>query len=117
MMGRRIARNSGYDKTVFSAGGVGMANELKVTPRSVRHAPDGAVAVFGNQKRAVMRHGDADGPPLHLGIVDHKSGHETTDDQERRHQPLADFGAGSGFHGVHDGLTALDARFTTAPST
>src|ERR1700686_4454418 len=76
MMGKRIARNSGYGKIRLSAGGIGMANEQKVTPQSVRHAPDGAVAVFGNQKRAVMRHGDADGPPPHLGIVDHKSGHE-----------------------------------------
>src|ERR1700730_13251959 len=73
MMGKRIARNSGYGKTGLSAAGMGMANEQKVTPQSVRHASDGAVAVFGNQNRTVMRHSAADGQLPHLGIVHSKS--------------------------------------------
>src|SRR3954467_15506275 len=39
-------------------------------------APDGAVAVFGDEQRAIMRDGDADRPAPHLAVIDHKAGDE-----------------------------------------
>src|SRR4051812_41617067 len=43
---------------------------------SVRDPPDRAVAVFGYEQRAVMRHGDADRPPPYFGIADHEASDE-----------------------------------------
>src|SRR5258708_34303412 len=40
----------------------------------MRHPPDRAVAVFGEQQRAVMRDRDANGPSPHRGIIDDKAG-------------------------------------------
>src|SRR5438132_2475267 len=44
--------------------------------RGGNDTPDRAVAVLGNQKRAVPRDGDSDGPPPDLPVVDDEAGDE-----------------------------------------
>src|SRR3954469_12399876 len=47
--------------------------------RSARHArppPDRAVAVFGDQERAVLGDRNSDRPPPDLGVIDNEARHE-----------------------------------------